>query len=87
MYAVDVSVWDHCDTENSPQRVYYYQPSRHSAGQLIVAGWAYQFIVRLNFVRESQSAPWTWSASVPRGRQRCGRRAGDSVSPAVALGG
>jgi hypothetical protein len=41
----------------SPERGFYYHPSRHSAGQPIVAGWAYQFIAQLNFVRESWSAP------------------------------
>src|SRR5215210_7832290 len=43
VYAVDVSVWARCDAESSPQRGYYYHPSRHSARQPIVAGWAYQF--------------------------------------------
>jgi len=58
VYAVDVSVWPRCDAEASPERgYYYYHPSRHSAGQPILAGWAYQFIARLNFVRESWSAP------------------------------
>ncbi len=57
VYAVDVSVWPRCDAEASPGRGYYYHPSRHSAGQPIVAGWAYQFIARLNFVRESWTAP------------------------------
>jgi hypothetical protein len=57
VYALDVSVWDRCDAESSPERGYYYHPSRHSAGQPVVAGWAYQFIARLNFVRESWSAP------------------------------
>jgi hypothetical protein len=57
VFAVDVSVWDRCDAESSPERGYYYHPSRHSAGQPIVAGWAYQFIARLNFVRESWTAP------------------------------
>jgi hypothetical protein len=57
VYAVDVSVWDRCDAETSPERGYYYHPSRHSAGQPIVAGWAYQFIAQLGFVRESWSAP------------------------------
>jgi hypothetical protein len=57
VYAVDVSVWDRCDAETSPERGYYYHPSRHSAGQPIVAGWAYQFVAKLNFVRESWSAP------------------------------
>lgn len=57
VYAVDASVWPRCDAECSPQRGYYYHPSRHSAGQPIVAGWAYQFVARLNFVRESWTAP------------------------------
>ena len=33
VYAVDVSVWPRCDAESSPERGYYYHPSRHSAGQ------------------------------------------------------
>src|SRR3954449_2243233 len=57
VYAVDTSVWARCDAETSPQRGYYYHPSRHSAGQPIVAGWAYQFVAQLNFVRESWTAP------------------------------
>jgi hypothetical protein len=31
-------VWDRCDAECSPERGFYYHPSRHSAGQPIVAG-------------------------------------------------
>ena len=57
VYAVDVSVWPRCDAETSPERGYYYHPSRHSAGQPIVAGWAYQFVAQLGFVRESWTAP------------------------------
>ena len=57
VFAVDASVWARCDAETSPQRGYYYHPSRHSAGQPIVAGWAYQFVAQLNFVRESWTAP------------------------------
>jgi len=57
VYAVDVSVWPRCDAECSPQRGFYYHPSRHSAGQPIVAGWAYQWIARLGFARESWTAP------------------------------
>lgn len=57
VFAVDVSVWPRCDAECSPERGLYYHPSRHSAGQPIVAGWAYQFIAQLNFVRESWTAP------------------------------
>ena len=57
VYAVDTSVWPRCDAECSPERGYYYHPSRHSAGQPIVAGWAYQFIAQLGFARESWTAP------------------------------
>ncbi|HZG62973.1 MAG TPA: NF041680 family putative transposase [Rubrobacteraceae bacterium] len=57
VYAVDASVWARCDAETSPERGFYYHPSRHSAGQPIVAGWAYQFVAQLNFVRESWTAP------------------------------
>ncbi len=49
VYAVDVSVWSRCDAEASPGRGYYYHPSRHSAGQPIVAGWAYQLVAKLSF--------------------------------------
>jgi hypothetical protein len=62
VYAVDASVWDRCDAETSPQRGYYYHPSRHSAGQPIVAGWAYQFVAQLGFARES----WTALVDVER---------------------
>ena len=41
VYAVDCSVWPRCDAETSLERGFYY-PSRHSAGQPIVAGWSYQ---------------------------------------------
>ena len=57
VYAVDVSVWPRCDAEASPERGFYYHPSRHSAGQPIVAGWAYQFIAQIGFARESWVAP------------------------------
>jgi DDE superfamily endonuclease len=57
VYAVDMSVWDRCDAETSPERGFYYHPSRHSAGQPIVAGWAYQFVAQLNFERESWVVP------------------------------
>src|SRR5829696_359133 len=57
VYAVDASVWPRCDAECSPQRGFYYHPSRHSAGQPIVAGWAYQFIAQLGFARESWTSP------------------------------
>jgi hypothetical protein len=57
IYAVDVSVWPRCDAEASPGRGYYYHPSRHSAGQPIVAGWAYQLVAQLGFERDSWVAP------------------------------
>jgi len=68
VYAVDVSVWPRCDAETSPERGFYYHPSRHSSGQPIVAGWAYQFIARLNFVRESWTAPVDVARVPRRGR-------------------
>ncbi len=57
IYAVDASVWPRCDAEASPDRGYYYHPSRHSAGQPIVAGWAYQWVAQLGFERDSWTAP------------------------------
>jgi len=57
IYAVDVSVWPRCDAEASPERGYYYHPSRHSAGQPIVAGWAYQWVAQLGLSRDSWTAP------------------------------
>jgi len=57
IFAVDVSVWPRCDAEASPGRRYYYHPSRHSAGQPIVAGWAYQLVAGLSFEHDSWVAP------------------------------
>ena len=57
VYAVDVSVWPRCDAETSPDRGFSYHPSRHSAGQPIVAGWAYQWVAQLGFARGSWTAP------------------------------
>ncbi len=57
IYAVDVSVWARCAAETSPERGFYYHPSRHSAGQPIVAGWAYQWIAQLGFAHDSWTAP------------------------------
>jgi len=57
VFAVDVSTWPRCDAEASPERGYYYHPSRHSAGQPIVAGWAYQWIAQLSPARDSWTAP------------------------------
>jgi DDE superfamily endonuclease len=57
IYAVDVTCWPRCDAECSPERGLYYHPSRHSAGQPIVAGWAFQWICQLGFARDSWTAP------------------------------
>ena len=57
VYAVDVSVWPRCDAESSPERGYYYHPSRHSAGQPIVAGWSYAWLAQVSFTRDSWTAP------------------------------
>jgi hypothetical protein len=57
VFAVDVTTWPRCDAECSPARGYYYHPSRHSAGQPIIAGWAFQWIAQLSFDRDSWTAP------------------------------
>jgi hypothetical protein len=57
VYAIDQSVWPHCDAEASPERGFYYHPSRHSAGQPIVAGWAYQWLAQLSLSLDSWTAP------------------------------
>ena len=60
VYAVDVSVWSRCDAETSPKRGYYYHPSRHSAGQPIVAGWAYQLVAQSSASSATRGwRPWT----------------------------
>ncbi len=40
VYALDTSVWPRDDAETSPERGFHCHPSRHSAGQPIVAGWS-----------------------------------------------
>jgi hypothetical protein len=55
--AVAVSVWPRCDAEPSPGRAFDYHPSRHSARQPLVAGWASSWIAQLGFARESWTAP------------------------------
>jgi hypothetical protein len=57
VFAVDVTTWPRCDAECSPERGFYYHPSRHSAGQPIIAGWAWQWICQLSFDRDSWTAP------------------------------
>jgi hypothetical protein len=57
IYTVDASVWMRCDAETSPGRGVYYHPSRHSAGQPVVAGWAYQWVAQVGFAPDSWTAP------------------------------
>ena len=57
IYAVDVTTWPRCDAECSPERGLYDHPSRQSAGQPIIAGWAFQWICQLSFARDSPTAP------------------------------
>ena len=57
VFAVDASTWPRCDAECSPGRGFYYSPTRHSAGQPIVAGWCYSWIAQLGFDRDSWTAP------------------------------
>lgn len=57
VFAVDGSTVERCDAETSADRGYYYHPSKHSAGQPIVAGWSYQWICQLNGDADSWTAP------------------------------
>ncbi|MGH8903320.1 MAG: transposase [Egibacteraceae bacterium] len=57
VFAVDTSTWERCDAETSPERGFSYHPSRHSAGQPIVAGWSYQWVVQLGWAADSPTAP------------------------------
>lgn len=70
---MDLSVWPRCDAEASTERGYYHHPSRHSAGQPIVAGRTYQ----IGFRRDS------WIAPVDAGRVRPEEDASDSVAGQV----
>ncbi len=54
---MDASSWPRCDAETNPERGFYYHPSRHSAGQPIVAGWSYQWISQLDWAPDSWTAP------------------------------
>jgi hypothetical protein len=57
IYAGDCSVWTRDDAETSPDRGFDYHPSRHSAGQPIVAGWSDQWLAHRSFVPDSWTAP------------------------------
>lgn len=56
-FAVGTTVWTRCDAECPPQRGFYSHPSRHSAGQPIVAGWCYCWLVGLSAAADSWTAP------------------------------
>jgi DDE superfamily endonuclease len=56
-FAVDASTWVRSDAECSPERGFYYHPSRHSAGQPIVAGWSFLWIAGLHPAPDSWTAP------------------------------
>ena len=91
VYAVDdVSVWPPLRGGVQPRaRGFYYHPWRHSAGQPIVAGWAYQFIARLSFVRERALDRPCGCVAPPSGSgdQHGRRRAGQSLAQPVSGGG
>lgn len=53
--AVDASVWARCDADASLRCGLYYHPSRHAAGQPIVAGWAFQWIAQLSFAPDRRT--------------------------------
>ncbi len=57
IYALDTSVWPRNDAETSPERGFYHSSSRQSAGQPIVAGWAYAWLAQLSFTHDSWTAP------------------------------
>jgi hypothetical protein len=65
LFAVDSSTVERCDAETSPERGFYYHPSKHSAGQPIVAGWSYQWICQLNTDADSWTAPMDIRRIVP----------------------
>jgi hypothetical protein len=57
LYAVDVTVWPRCDAETSPQRGFYHHAYRHSNGQPIVVGWAYQWVAHMHLQHDSWTVP------------------------------
>jgi hypothetical protein len=65
VFAVDVTAWPRCDAECSPERGLYYHPSRHSAGQPIVAGWAFQWIGSWALRGTPGPPRWTPAGCIP----------------------
>jgi hypothetical protein len=68
-FAVDTTVWMRSDAECSPQHGFYFHPSRHSAGQPIVAGWCYSWLVGLSASADS------WTAALDSRRVLVGENA------------
>lgn len=71
LYAVDVSVWPRCNAATSPLRGYHYHSPRRRQFKPIVAGWAYQWVARLTWERDS------WTVPVDARRLRPGEKATD----------
>jgi hypothetical protein len=65
IYALDTSVWPRDDAETSPERGFYFSPSRQSAGQPIVAGWSYAWLAQVSFTHDSWTAPLDVRRVVP----------------------
>ena len=58
LYAVDVSVWPRPGAATSPERGYqYHSPRRRDGHDPVVPGWAYQWLTRLSWDRDSWTAP------------------------------
>jgi hypothetical protein len=58
LYAIDVSVWPRPGATTSPERGYqYHSPRRRDGRDPVVAGWAYQWLTRLSWDRDSWTAP------------------------------
>jgi hypothetical protein len=56
--AVDVSVWPRPGATTSPERGYqYHAPRRRDGRDPVVPGWAYQWLTRLSWDRDSWTAP------------------------------
>jgi DDE superfamily endonuclease len=58
LYAMDVSVWPRPGAAASPERGYqYHSPRRRDGRDPVVPGWAYQWLTRLSWDRDSWTAP------------------------------
>jgi hypothetical protein len=68
---VNISNWPRNEAETSPERGCYYRAFRHTGGQPIVAGWAYQWVAQPTFQRDS----WTARVDVRRVAPHANRHA------------